>query len=67
MQPYKSWDQLTAEERNGWLRDSLSRFIEHSNELGIVRNLALETLKARVTALEAQLKRMASRMARLER
>ncbi len=67
MQPYKSWDELNADEKNGWLHNNLSRFIEHSNEQGIVRNLALEALKARVAALETELRRMASRLARLER
>ena len=67
MQPYKSWDELNADEKNGWLHNNLSQFIEHSNEQGIVRNLALEALKARVAALETELRRMASRLARLER
>lgn len=67
MEPYKSWEQLTPDEKNGWLRHNLCRFIEHTNEQGIVRNLAVDVLKARLERVEAELKRMAARMARLER
>lgn len=64
---FKPWEQLTPDEKSSRLRLNLSRFIEHANEQNIVRNLALDALKTRVAVLEAELKRMTSRMARLER
>jgi hypothetical protein len=67
METFKPWDQLTADEKIERLHHDLSRFIERSEEHQAVRHQALEAVKAHLAATEGELKRIAARLARLER
>lgn len=67
MEAYKPWEQLTAEEKTERLHHDLTRFIEHATEQSVIQGHTIEALKARLTAIEAELKKLATRLARLER
>lgn len=64
---YKPWEQLTAEEKTERLHHDLTRFIEHANEQSVIQSHMIEAMKAHLATIEAELKKLATRLARLER
>ncbi len=67
MESFKPWDQLTADEKIERLRHDLSSFVERSDEQNTIRHQAVDALKTRLAATEAELKRIAARLGKMER
>jgi len=64
MDGYKTWDQLTTDEKIERLHHELSSFAERWNEQAMIRG---HNLDAQLRSVQAELKRLAAGLARLER